>query len=83
MHLLGRRLRLESEVNGVTTCLAEVPNWDFNWQQFFMYSQALTIEPGGTLRISCTYDTRGETSTVTWGEGTGDEMCAVGLYVTP
>jgi hypothetical protein len=34
------------------------------------------------LSLRCGYDTRSRTDTVTWGEGTSDEMCLAYLYVT-
>jgi hypothetical protein len=36
--------------------------------------------PTDTLEIQCTYDNPG-TTTVTWGEGTTDEMCLGSLQV--
>ena len=65
-------------------CLADVPRYDFGYQQFFFYQDPIVVPPGpgGTFTISCTYDTRGETQTTHWGEGTNDEMCIAALYVT-
>ena len=83
MHTLGRTLRVDIDNGSANTCLVNVPDWSFHWQQFYMYTQPIVVQPGGEVRIDCTYDTRGQTSSIQWGEGTGDEMCAVGLYVTP
>jgi Copper type II ascorbate-dependent monooxygenase, C-terminal domain len=84
MHRYGRALDVAYDRGGDSTCLAKVPDYDFNWQQFFFYDQPVIITPpgGGYFRISCTYDTRGATDTIYWGEGTDDEMCLAGLYVT-
>jgi hypothetical protein len=82
MHTLGRTLSLEADLSGKTTCIGDVPDWNFHWQQFYMYSAPITLDPGATLRLKCTYDTRGQVDTVTWGEGTKDEMCVAMLYVT-
>jgi hypothetical protein len=83
MHKLGRSLRVEVDELTGTSCLVNVPAWDFNWQQFYFYDEPVVIEPGPTLfRIACGYDTRGQTETVHWGEGTGDEMCIAAFYVT-
>ena len=51
---------------------------------FYFYEEPIEFAAGlgGVLDISCTYDTRGATSTVAWGEGTGDEMCIAAFYVT-
>jgi hypothetical protein len=34
------------------------------------------------LRVSCAFDLSGVDHDVSWGWGTQDEMCLVGLYVT-
>ena len=83
MHKLGRSMQVEvDEITG-TSCLVDVPAWDFNWQQFYFYEEPVIIEPGPTVfRIDCEYDTRGQEGTVHWGEGTQDEMCIAAFYVT-
>ncbi len=83
MHRLGRRLKLELNRAEKWQCAVNVPSWDFNWQRFYFYETPLAAVPGDTIRLSCTYDTRARAANVTWGEGTDDEMCLVGLYVTP
>lgn len=83
MHILGRTMRIELDrADGSTECVADVPDWDFHWQQFFLYSNAVRVNPTDTLRISCSYDTRGVTEPVTFGEGTTDEMCLAFFYIT-
>jgi len=83
MHKLGRKLKVELLRSEKWQCAVDVPRWDFNWQRFYFYQTPLAAVPGDSLRLSCSYDTSGRTSPVTWGEGTDDEMCLVGLYVTP
>jgi hypothetical protein len=80
MHLLGRSLRVERIRDGEASCVADVPRWDFHWQQFYFYQQPIDIEPGDVARITCDFDTRGQSDVVTWGEGTRDEMCLAGFY---
>jgi len=83
MHTLGRTLRLETDHAGSSQCLIDVPRWDFNWQQGYFYDGPPKIVGGGdTLRITCTHDTTSRTQTVTWGEGTEDEMCLAFAYVS-
>lgn len=83
MHTLGKTLRVERlPFDGDDVCLADVPRWDFDWQQFYFYEEAVRLVPLDRLRIECVYDTRERTETVRWGEGTEDEMCLVFLYVT-
>jgi hypothetical protein len=83
MHKLGRKLKLELKRNEKWECAVDVPVWDFDWQRFYFYETAMASVPGDEVRLSCTYDTSSRTSATTWGEGTDDEMCLVGLYVTP
>lgn len=87
MHLLGRRisLRYVPPGGGASTCLAEVPSWDFEWQQFYFYDRpgGIRLETGGTLEITCAWARPTAGPTIYWGEGSNDEMCIVGLYVTP
>ena len=83
MHKLGRTLHQELKRNEETTCLVDVPDWSFDWQQFYFYDAApIRLEVGGTLQLTCEWE-RPIDETVYWGEGSEDEMCIVGLYVTP
>lgn len=63
-------------------CLAEVPRWDFDWQQLYLLEEPRYLFPDEVIEVTCTFDTTDDVTEVTWGEGTGDEMCLVGLLVT-
>ena len=82
MHTRGRALRLERTRGGTTECMVDVPRWDFGWQQFFTASTPLDLQAGDEVTITCTYDTQFDGSPVSSGEGTNEEMCGIGLYVT-
>jgi len=82
MHLRGRTMKLEVVREQGTECLADVPAWDFNWQQLFFYERSVYLFTHDTLRLTCTFDTSGDSDPVSWGDGTGDEMCLIGLFVT-
>jgi hypothetical protein len=82
MHELGRTLRLDLESGGDSTCLVDVDRWDFHWQNTWWYDAPLAFPGVDALSIRCGYDTRSRSETVTWGEGTSDEMCLAYLYVT-
>ncbi len=76
MHLLGQDI--EMDVDG--QCAAHVPKWNFNWQGFYFYDdRVVVVKPGSTLKVTCTWDNPTD-ATVTWGEGTTDEMCLMGFY---
>jgi len=84
MHLLGRQIRAEVQhSDGSSTCLVEIPDWDFNWQQFYFFDSpvGIPVEPGDQVSMSCTWDNPLDKS-VGWGDGTEDEMCIGYFYVT-
>lgn len=82
MHGLGRTLRAEYDRAGATNCMMDVPRWDWNWQGTAFFEAPVSLLPGDVVRLSCNYDTQGQTDVTTWGEGTEDEMCVMILYLT-
>ena len=81
MHTRGTGAQVHVERGG-DTCMLDLDGWSFHWQHFYWYEQPFTVNKGETLRVTCHYDTSAETQTVTWGEGTADEMCLAYLYVS-
>lgn len=81
MHKLGTHARLELERDEVSTCLLDIPRWDFGWQLFYTFDQPIRFLSGDRLRITCGYDTTSRTTPVTWGQDTDDEMCLGYMYV--
>jgi hypothetical protein len=63
------------------TCLVDIPQWDFHWQQFFFYQQPLTVPASTSVKLTCTWDNPTD-KTIVWGEGTEDEMCLSYFYLT-
>lgn len=60
-----------------------LPRWDFHGQGLYFYEgDGIAVRPDEPLTIRCTYDTLSRAQTVTWGEGTDDEMCVAGLFIT-
>lgn len=83
MHQLGRKMQLDLvDENENSTCMANIPKFDFNWQRGYMFKRPLSLKSTGSVKISCSFDTRGRTEVVTFGEGTQDEMCLAFLLVT-
>ena len=94
MHELGKSQRTELQrADGTSTCLLHTPDWDFAWQGRYMFSNPVTFSPGDTMWMGCTWDNSAsnqpivdgvvqEPVTVAWGDGTSDEMCLGGFYVT-
>jgi hypothetical protein len=84
-HMHKRGLRMQASLvhpDDRRTCLTRVDRWDFDWQQFYFLESPLYGASTDRIELSCTFDTRGATGPVRWGEGTDDEMCLLGLYVT-
>jgi len=83
MHERGTALRVERVLgDGTEMCMTDVPRWDFQWQLAYWYDTPIQVQPDETLRITCTWNTMDASDTITWGEGTEDEMCLNYFYVT-
>jgi hypothetical protein len=87
MHTLGRTLRMTRRPIGDAdgsdeVCLGDVPRWDFHWQHLAFYDDPIVVDGGHQIDVTCTWDTRGRTEPILWGEGTQDEMCLVFVYIT-
>lgn len=76
MHEVGSAIKTEllREGTGEPEMLANVPNWNFENQIYYPHTPTVTINPGDILRTTCTFDNQ-TGQRVTFGEGTGDEMC--------
>lgn len=82
MHTRGRTQRLVVErPDGTSTCLMDVPRWDFHWQDSGLYTEPVPLGPDDLLHTTCTYDTRGDQAPIAWGENTDDEMCLSSLFL--
>lgn len=91
MHALGTTglLEIERTKQQSTECMLRIDHWDFNWQNSYRFTTPKRVEPGDKIRIECHWDNttanqkyRSEPQDVTWGEGTGDEMCLGILYIS-
>lgn len=81
-HVLGTRAKLTLQrADGSEQCLLDIPRWDFGWQLGYDLKNPVVVNPGDMVRIDCEWSNPGATD-VTWGEGTKDEMCLGGLFVT-
>jgi len=81
MHTKGQRITMTATGSSGDTCLVDIPKWDFHWQQQYFRPTAYTFKADEEMRLSCTW-TNPTSRTVTWGEGTDDEMCFAYVYVT-
>ncbi|MBL8685126.1 MAG: hypothetical protein JNK05_38470 [Myxococcales bacterium] len=80
MHKIGRRI----SVRIGDTCAVDIPQWDFHWQQayFYSYNGGIPVAAGTRTSITCEYDNPNSTA-VSNGEGSDEEMCGAPFYYTP
>lgn len=93
-HVLGKSASIELlRADGTEVMLVDIRDWDFDWQDEYVFDKEVIVEPGDRLRLTCTWDNSaanqqfidGEQITpqyVEFGEGTLDEMCVNYFYVT-
>lgn len=92
-HQLATRMHAElGRSDGSTSCLVDVPRWDFHTQLDYLFARPEPYTAEDRLRISCEYDNSaehqplrdGQPSTprdVVWGERSSDEMCLFYLWL--
>lgn len=93
MHYLGEQVLMGVvHEDGSRTCLLDIQDWDFGWEQPFWFEQPVTMEPGDQVYIECTFSNtldkqpviNGvplEPRAVAWGSDNQD-MCAGFLAFT-
>jgi hypothetical protein len=81
MHERGSKLQIEVGRDDSFTCQGRVNHWDFDWQRLYDYTAPFAFDAESQLRVSCEYDTSGDTAPVLPGWGTRNEMCMVAMTV--
>jgi hypothetical protein len=81
MHGFGREIRVAIDHGAESSCLVDVPAWDFNWQQFYFLRDPIAVTQGDAVTLTCVFDNE-SSEPLTWGEKTGDEMCLAYFYAT-
>ncbi len=91
MHLLGKHFHAEAVLpDGTRKELIDIQQWDFNWQDDYLYTQPMFLPKGTRLEASASYDNSENNPSnpssppqhVGWGEETNDEMLYCFLVVT-
>lgn len=85
MHRLGKSISIDQSTSTGQTRLLDTSVWNFDDQSATWLDRPAKASVGQSLKVSCTHDTKlrklmPETRNlppryVTWGEGSGDEMC--------
>jgi peroxiredoxin len=83
MHMRGKSFRYELQLPGSDTreVLLDVPHYDFNWQNSFIFAEPRQIPAGSTMYCTAYFDNSSEnlanpdpSKTVRWGPQTWEEM---------
>ena len=90
-HLRGKKWQYVLELpDGTKKIVLDVPNYDFQWQTYYMFKEPLQIPAGAKLVSSAWYDNSAGNpanpdakSTVKWGDQTWEEMQYTGLLYSP
>ncbi|CAH1233409.1 MOXD1 [Branchiostoma lanceolatum] len=82
-HLLGVKMNARLIHEGVETDIARDDNYDFNLQFTRMMKEEITVYPGDTLLVECTYNSMNRDQVTYGGYATTDEMCEVFFQYYP
>lgn len=83
MHLLGREMKATATLpDGSVLPLNWIKDWNFNWQDEYLYAHPAKLPKGTRLDVEAFYDNSADNPSnpnsppkqVTWGEQTTDEM---------
>ncbi len=80
MHKFGKRMSIDLESADGDLCVADVHQWDFNWQRAYFYEDPVRVGRDAMVHVTCDYDTSNVADPVPAGLGSSDEMCLMGLY---
>lgn len=88
MHVRGKSFQLFADRGGQTETLLHVPNYDFNWQHSYVFSEPLNLDTIDSLRFQVTFDNSAgnpfnpdPSQWVNWGDQTWEEMAVMFLEV--
>ena len=90
-HLRGKKWEYKMILpDGAEKTILSVPNYDFNWQTYYMFKEPLQVPKGAKIISVAWYDNSTKNKSnpdpkvdVTWGEQTWEEMQYTGLLFTP
>ncbi len=91
-HYLGKDWEIFAVTSsGDTINIIQIEEWDFNWQGSYTFDRMKKIPAGSIVHVNATYDNtlnnpynpNNPPQTMTWGEGTTDEMYLVAMSYVP
>ena len=84
MHLIGREVKISmTPPDGPTRTLVEIKDWNYNWQETYVFKEPIPVKAGTRFDIAAYYDNSAQNPNnpnnpprlVTFGEQTTNEMC--------
>jgi thiol-disulfide isomerase/thioredoxin len=91
MHVLGRQIKATAVLpNGAVIPLVAIDDWNFYWQDHYVYREPVPLPAGSRIDVEAFYDNSSENPLnphhpphdVHFGEMTDDEMCICYFQVT-
>ena len=91
MHLLGKSYQVHALLpSGDEVPLLKIEDWDFNWQDSYVFEPIIRLPAGSKIQIQVAFDNSADNpfnpnvppKTVYFGEESTDEMCNCNLRVT-
>ena len=91
-HYIGKEFKSWAELpDGSEVPLIWIKDWDFAWQDMYVYEEPVRLPAGATIRSSIRYDNSAENprnpsnppKRVRWGRGSEDEMGSIIYMALP
>ena len=90
-HLRGKKWDYKMVMpDGTEKTILSVPNYDFNWQTYYMFKEPLQVPKGAKIVSTAWYDNSAKNKAnpdakvdVKWGDQTWEEMQYTGILFTP
>ena len=91
-HYLGKTMKMTAALpSGETKTLLSIRDWDFGWQEQYLFANYVTLPKGTKLDVTVTYDNSAANvrnphqppRRVTYGINSTDEMAELWLQVLP
>lgn len=92
MHMIGRKMHLIAyPPKGDEIVLLKIDDWDFNWQTYYQYIEAIKLPAGTRVVLEAVHDNSADNPAnpsnppqqVTWGEQTTNEMSLAFFQIVP
>lgn len=86
MHCVGKKVQVTATLpDGTKRSLLQISDWDFNWQDVYLYKQRFKLPKGTVVRADWTWDNTAENprnpfsppQRIRHGEGSTDEMAGL------